>query len=420
MGNVFSEDVMKFIRSSFSYLEEDMFNNNRLFFENSGGSLRLKSVTSEDAKYSAVPDSSARTHKVSVELKEKALKGIEDIKLLLNAKDGVIAPFHTASKAMLEVIRVINENISGGNIVTTSLDHPSSYDACHIHGKKTNKEVRVAEPNSKTGAIEVDSIMNLIDEDTFLLSVILTSNITGAVHDIQKIIRSAREINPEIYIVVDAVQYAAHGIIDIDKWQIDALTIAPYKMFGNRGVGFAYLSERVARLPHNKLIDKDVDDWTVGSISPAMYASFSMIINYIVEVGSYFSESKNRRKLIEEGLNRIILHEQELLKRLINGSDKIVGLKDMDGVTLHFPEQKMNKRDPIVAISFNNITTSTAVMEYEKENIIVGERAITSPFSKRILDSLNIGSIIRVSPIHCHSLDEIDLFLKSTKKIASM
>lgn len=420
MEHIFPGDLMKFIRSSFSYLEHDMFNNRRLFLENSGGSLRLKSVTDEDAKYSAVPDSSARSHATSLALKEKTLAGIEDIRLFINAKDGTIAPFHTASKAMLEVIRVINANISGENIVTTSLEHPSSYDACQIYGKDTNKEVRVAQPNPKTGAVEVDSIIKLVDKDTVLLSVILTSNVTGSVHDIKSIIDKARKINPEIYIVVDAVQYAAHGIIDIEAWQVDALTIAPYKMFGNRGIGFAYLSKRVASLPHNKLIDKDIDDWTVGSLSPAIYASFSMIINYIVEIGSYYNDSNDRRELIEEGIKRINLHEQELLKRLIYGSNGTNGLKDMDGVTIHFLEQKIDERDPIVAITFDHITTKQAVIEYEKENIVVGERAIQSTFSKRILDSLNIGSIIRVSPIHCHNLDEMDRFLEATKKIATI
>lgn len=39
---VFDEALQKEIKSKFCYMDEDMFGHKRLFFENSGGSLRLK------------------------------------------------------------------------------------------------------------------------------------------------------------------------------------------------------------------------------------------------------------------------------------------------------------------------------------------------------------------------------------------
>lgn len=418
--NIFSDDLFQFIRSSFSYLEKDPFTNERMYFENSGGSLRLKEVIAEDAKYAAFPDSSARKNKSAKHLKAKALKGIEDIRLFLHAKEGTIAPFHTASKANFEIIRVINENANGTNIVTTALEHPSSFDACQVYGKATNKEVRVASPNPETGKVDVDTLLDLVDTETALLSVILTSNLTGAVHDIKEIIHGARKINPDVYIFVDAVQYAPHGIIDIESWQVDALTIAPYKMFGNRGIGFAYLSQRLASLPHHKLIDKDIDDWTIGSLSPAIYASFSKIIDYIVTIGSYYTKSDDRRTLIVEGMKHIYLYERELLKRLVYGSDKAQGLHDIDGVTVHFTKPSIENRDPIIVLSFDHLSAEEAVSKYEQENIIVCERSSDSALSLRILQSVGLGSVVRVSPIHCHTFEEIDEFLHVTKKIAAI
>ncbi|WP_040982106.1 aminotransferase class V-fold PLP-dependent enzyme [Oceanobacillus jeddahense] len=417
--SIFSDDLFKFIRSSFSYLENDPFTNERLYFENSGGSLRLKEVVAEAVKYAAFPDSSARKNKSAKLLKSKALKGIEDIRLFLNAQEGTIAPFHTASKANFEIIRVINDNTDGSNIVTTALEHPSSFDACQIYGDTTKKEVRIAAPNPETGKVEVSTILNLVDSETSLLSVILTSNLTGAIHDIKEIIHEVRKINPEMYIFVDAVQYAPHGIIDIESWPVDALTIAPYKMFGNRGIGFAYLSPRLASLPHNKLIDKDIDDWTIGSLSPSIYASFSKIIDYITTIGSYYTNSNDRRALIVEGMKRIYLYERELIKRLLYGSDEAKGLKDIDGVTVHFTKQPIENRDPIIVLSFDHLTAEEAVSKYEQENIIVCERSKDSPLSLRILQSVGLGSVVRVSPLHCHTFEEIDEFLHVTKRIVS-
>src|SRR5699024_9639591 len=146
----FPLEVMKFVQSSFCYLNQDYFGNERIYFENSGGSLRLKNVITEEAKYAAIPDSSARNHETAKFLKNKSEKGIKDIKTFLNAKEGTIAPFHTASKAMFEIIESICKNTNGNNIVTTGLEHPSSFDACQIYGELTDKEVRVALPNPET------------------------------------------------------------------------------------------------------------------------------------------------------------------------------------------------------------------------------------------------------------------------------
>lgn len=53
---VFDEALQKEIKSKFCYMDEDMFGHKRLFFENSGGSLRLKACVDAKAKYEMIPD----------------------------------------------------------------------------------------------------------------------------------------------------------------------------------------------------------------------------------------------------------------------------------------------------------------------------------------------------------------------------
>ena len=56
--------------------------------------------------------------------------------------------------------------------------------------------------------------------------------------------------------------------------------------------------------------------------------------------------------------------------------------------------------------------------EYQKRGVTVYERISSSIYSKRILDALGIDGAIRVSPLHCHSADDIDEFLKITSNMA--
>ena len=61
-----------------------------------------------------------------------------------------------------------------------------------------------------------------------------------------------------------------------------------------------------------------------------------------------------------------------------------------------------------------------AVREYEKRGVIVYDRLSSSIYSKRMLESFDMDGAVRVSPLHCNSLADIDKFLQITKELASL
>src|SRR5699024_864541 len=206
-----------------------------------------KSSIEKFAQLDLIPDHPDRDHKTAKYLSDIEEKGEEDIRIIFNAKKGSIATYLTASQAIFDITGVIAENIEGTSIVTTELEHPSAFDAAKFYANKLGKELRVAKTNPVTGGVDVEEITKLIDKDTCLLSVIYASNISGAILDIETIVKEARKIKPDLYIIVDAVQHAPHGLIDIEKTPVDAMNFAPYKFFGVRGSGFSYISDRAAK-----------------------------------------------------------------------------------------------------------------------------------------------------------------------------
>lgn len=131
--------------------------------------------------------------------------------------------------------------------------------------------MRIALTNPVTWGVDVEEITKLIDRDTCVLSVIYASNNSGAILDIETIVKEARKTKLDLYIIADAVQHAPHGIIDIENPPVDFMNIAPYKFFGVRGFGVAYLSERVAKLPNHRLFGKEDDDLQLGSPAPSPF-----------------------------------------------------------------------------------------------------------------------------------------------------
>ncbi|WP_339227254.1 aminotransferase class V-fold PLP-dependent enzyme [Oceanobacillus sp. FSL K6-2867] len=416
---LFSNKLMEEIREKFAFIDSDpITKKKRLFFDNAGGSFRLKSAVEKFSEFDMFPDHPQREHEAARYLAEIEERGIEDIRIIFNGKTGSISPYLTASQAIFDITGVITENIDGTNIVTTELEHPSAFDSAKFYANKLGKELRTAKTNPITGGVDVEEITKLIDDNTCLLTVIYASNISGAILDIETIVREARKIKPNLYIIVDSVQHAPHGIIDMEKTPVDAMNFAPYKFFGIRGCGIAYLSERAAKLPHHSLNGKSEGDWQLGSPAPAHFAAISEIVNYVCWIGSQFSNEKDKRILYVEGMRRIALHERTLLEVLLNGTERVKGLRNIMGVTVHLDYEDLSKRDLIVAITIDNLDFKEAVRQYEKENVIVYERVASSIYSKRMLESFGMTGSIRISPLHCNSVEEVEELLEVTQKIA--
>ncbi|SFL68001.1 aminotransferase class V-fold PLP-dependent enzyme [Pelosinus propionicus] len=419
-GVFFSDELLKEIKDSFFYVDNDPTIGRRLFFDNAGGSFRLKKAVEQFAKIDAIPDCPERIHKMALYLQKIQDNGTDDVKIIFNAKGGSVFTSLTASQAMFDMVRAIAENVSGSNMITSVLEHPSAYDPMEYYAKKLGKELRVAKSNPITGGVDVDEVVKLVDKDTCILSVMYASNISGAIYDIENIVKKAREIKPDLYIIVDAVQHAPHDVIDLQKTPVDGINFAPYKFFGCRGSGIAWLSDRAAVLPHHKLIAKKAGEWELGSPAPAQFAVVTEIVNYVCFIGGKFISSSDRRELFACGMSHIALQERALMSTMLNGTDEITGLRNMRGVTVFLDYKDFTKKDFIVAMGFENLGYTQAVREYEKRGVIVYERINTSPYSKRMLESFNMDGAIRVSPLHCNSKADIDEFLKVTMELTTL
>jgi selenocysteine lyase/cysteine desulfurase len=218
---------------------------------------------------------------------------------------------------------------------------------------------------------------------------------------------------------VDAVQHAPHGLIDLQKTPVDGINLAPYKFFGCRGSGLSWVSERAAVLPHHKLAAKKPDYWDLGSSAPWQFAVLSEIVDYVCWLGGKFTQATDRRALFVAGITHIELHERALLSALLDGNENATGMRKMEGVNVFLDHEDLSKRDLILGIGFDRIDCTQAVVEYARRGVTVYERVASSIYSKRMLESFGLTGTVRVSPLHCHSMADIEKFLRITREIAT-
>ncbi len=416
---LFSKDLLREIRKRFLYLEEDPISGPRVWLESASGSLRLASAVDRLAEQTRFPDQLGRANPSSRLASEMMARGVEDVRLFLGATSGTIMPAMSSTHAVFRVVNAVLGSARGKNVVTTDLEHPCVYDSTAQFAELYGKEWRIAHLDPESGSVPADSILDRIDRDTALLGLIHGSNMTGAVLDLKTIVTQARKINPEMYILVDGVQYAPHAPVDVNDLDVDAYVFGPYKAFSVKGIGFAYLSERLSRLKHWGLLGNPPNSWVLGSPEEATYGAWSAVVDYLCWLGGHFTTSTDRRCQLVAAMQASQAHLEALRQQVLRGTDELPGLWRMKHVVTHGLEGQMVNRLCLVLFSLKGIDSQTGVELYNRERVRLHNR-IKDAYSRHSLQALGLEEGIRLSACHYNSPEDIDRFLRVTARIGEM
>jgi selenocysteine lyase/cysteine desulfurase len=408
---------MQEVRDQFVYVDWDPYSGKRIFFEAASGSCRPKRVIEAMAFETCLPDQQGRANPGSRHPVEVTAKGIEDLMIFFGAKSGHIIPGWSSSHVIYRITNAVLASVPGTNIVTTGLDHASVRSAVSQFAAMYGKEERIAEANRETGSVAVQTILDKIDRHTCFLAVIHTSNVTGEMFDVKTIVREARKIKPDLYIMVDGVQYSPSDVIDVEEIGADAYVIAPYKNYGVKGCGYAHASDRLARLPHWKYTFKPETSWDLGGVEHQSYAAWSAVVDYLCWLGRHFTESTDRRALVVAAMTRIKAHLVGLLSLLLDGTDEVPGFRQMTHVTVYGMGEDLSRQSLLVGFNLDGIESARGCELYREHQLRLHAPG-HDPFFAAMLNQLGISSFIRLSGSHYNTPEEIELFLKATASFA--
>lgn len=123
------------------------------------------------------------------------------------------------------------------HIVTTSIEHPSVAEAVKELERRGNRVTRVAP--SRSGAVAPSDVIDAIESDTRLVTVMLANNETGVIQPVPEIARACRERG--IHFHCDAVQGIGKIDVDVNALDCDTLSISAHKMHAPKGIGALYV-----------------------------------------------------------------------------------------------------------------------------------------------------------------------------------
>jgi cysteine desulfurase len=119
-------------------------------------------------------------------------------------------------------------------VVATAVEHPSVLTLLRNLERAGVIELAIV-PVDTEGAIDLERMRAVVDENTLLVSVMLVQNETGVIHPVNRIAEIAHERGALVH--VDAVQ--AVGKVSVSQRELDAdfVTISGHKFHAPKGIG---------------------------------------------------------------------------------------------------------------------------------------------------------------------------------------
>lgn len=411
-----SEPLMREIRDRFAHVDSCPFQGQRIFFENAGGALTLKSVVETSGTFAALPDNQGRDNPASHALVEIIQRAKADMAVFFNAPQGRFFVGESGTELTFRLIRTaVTGGPAGGAVMGSSVEHPASRSALRHWAEKTGKPYIDVSHDNATGRVTAEAYAAAVTPEVQVATILHTSPVTGIANDVAAIAAAIRSKAPDAFIIVDGIQHASHGRIDIESYDIDGYVVSPYKVFSRHGYGVAWASDRLSALPLESLIDGPAGNWEMGTRDTGAYATFSDVVAYFDWLGGEVSDETDARARILAAGAAIHEHEKALTDAMLHGIDNLPGLAELPGVTILGGVDNPG-REGLVSFALDRMPSAEIVNRLNDQGIRTHLRK-ADHYSGNILKPLGLEAAVRVSLCHYNTLDEVRALLAAMKSM---
>ena len=354
----------------------------------------LKQVIDINENYYGNPSS---LHRMGMKIEMKIQKARKSAAKVINAKADEI--YFTGGGTESNNIAIFGHLYNADkkhNIITTKIEHPSVYNI--FNHFKDILEVRFLETDSM-GRINLDSLNNLVDDNTLLVSIMHVNNEIGVVQNLNHIVKIIKQKNKSTKIHVDAVQSYGKIKIDVNNIHVDTIAFSSHKIHGPKGVGGLFIRSgiKLKSITLGGGQEKSIRPGTentpgivgFGEACELVYLNFKEEIDKLNEIKNLYA-----KRLLEE------------IKDI-----RINSLMDEDGAP------------HILNVSFKNVRGEVLLHYLEQKGIYVstGSACSSKSISNRILEAINLDKeylqgTIRISLGYFNNVDEVEYVVENIKQ----
>ncbi|MFB5652306.1 cysteine desulfurase [Leptospira wolffii] len=402
-----SFDLAK-IRNDFPILSTRMNGKPLVFLDSAASSQKPRSVIDTISRY--YEEENANIHRGIYALSQKATEKYEMSRIKISRFIGaqcakvVIFTRNTTESINLVAQSWGRTNIhEGDEIVLTELEHHSNLVPWQMLAQEKQAVLKFI-PLNQDATLDLSNLDDIITDRVKLVALAQMSNVTGTVHDLEPIIKRARQVGAKV--LVDGAQGASHLQTNVQKQDFDFYAFSAHKMLGPTGVGVLYAKEEILEtmppwMGGGDMIEKVWKDRSTYADLPARLEAgtpniaggigFAAAIEYLESVG----------------MQEIHNHELQLLEYALDRLD------DFGGLELYGPTD-LKKRGGVISFNFPGVHPHDvgSILDEEGIAIRVGHHC-AQPF----MDFKGIAGTCRASFYLYNTKEDVDALLGGLKKV---
>lgn len=328
------------IRADFPILSRTVRDEKPLIYLDSGATSQ-RPVQVLDAEREFLTTHNAAVHRGAHQLAEEATDDYEGAREKIASFVGVTAPEIVFTKNATESLNLVTYTLGddrsaplfggrrlgeGDTVVITELEHHANLvpwqELCRRTGA-TLKWYGVTDgEDGDAGRIDLDSLT--LDDTVRVVAFTHQSNVTGAVADVDELVRRARAVGA--LVVLDACQSVPHMPVDFRTLDVDFAAFSGHKMLGPSGVGVLYgKADLLAALPPfitgGSMIETVTMEATTYADPPQRFEAGVPMTSQVVGLGAAVDY------LSAIGMDAVAAHEHSLTEHALRALGEIEGLR---------------------------------------------------------------------------------------------
>ena len=323
------------IRRDFPILGRTVRNGKKLVYLDSAATSQ-KPLSVLDAERNFYLNHNAAAHRGAHLLAEEATDAFEGAR-------AVVADFISAqsseivfTKSATESINVVSYGFSNhlpkndpfyineqNNIVVTQLEHHANLLPWQQLAKRSGAKLSWL-GITKDAQIDISNIESVINEKTKIVAITHQSNVSGAITQLEPIVKRAREVGA--IVLLDACQSVPHMAVDVNNLDVDFLTYSGHKAVGPTGVGVLWgrselLEKMEPMITGGSMIDHATIESATWAKAPKKFEAGVPNMAQAVGLGAALNY------LTKIGMGKIHAHEEILVERALTGLQNISGVE---------------------------------------------------------------------------------------------
>ncbi|BDZ70010.1 aminotransferase class V-fold PLP-dependent enzyme [Methanobacterium petrolearium] len=313
------------------------------------------------------------------------------------------------TKNTTEAINIVAHGIEfqkGENIVVPNIEHHSNL-VPWLNLQSQGVEVRIVKADDN-GIVHPETVENLVDRNTRLVSITHVSNSIGSVQPVDELGKIAED-NDALYLV-DAAQSAGHMKIDAGKLGADFMVFPGHKgLLGPVGTGFLYC----AHDSHGKLEPLNLGGGTVEDVTeedfklieaPSCFEGGTQNIAGFIGLGAAITY------LEKIGMSEVEKHTRKLTKVMYNE------IREIETVRIYGSPENIYG---IVSFNIDNINPhDLAKILDELKSICVRSGYHCAIPSIKHVGAYQLGGTVRASIHYYNTREEIKELGETLKQIS--